>query len=411
MTLYAGTSLAGVFRSLDGGSSWTPMNDGLLDDETFRNSGLFIHSLVLDPADGVLRAGTENGVFAIRRPLRPRHAHRRRITYASSVGVTGRRSMAQIPDWRRDFRVARGSVVEQADRFGSFSLPNVTGDSELPEVVVKMVDPHGGHGVWLFHGSLTGLPYILTVTDTATGRVETYTNDPENRLCGVVDDPRSSTSPPARGTYLESPDPGAPESAASLAKAENGALSLLGGSILVHAFGLQRPPRSKRAGRRGRENDRYGYFSLPGFTGDPLFPEIYVKMVDFRAISGGFLLIFSGLTSLDYTLTVTDSVTRSRPGLTRGPASSAAARSGSPPGTDLLSARHRARRVVISRLQKRSASFLPGLHQESFGDLDFRLPLRRKERTAFTRQTISHCRIVRQLGEAAGLSYDTLRKV
>ena len=55
--------------------------------------------------------------------------------------------------------------------------------------------------------------------------------------------------------------------------------------------------------------DRYGYFSLPGFTGDSSFPEVYVKMVDYTAITGDFWFFHTGLTSLDYTLTVTDSVT------------------------------------------------------------------------------------------------------
>ena len=36
--------------------------------------------------------------------------------------------MAQIPDWQRNLRVARGSVIQQADRFGSFSFPDFTGD-------------------------------------------------------------------------------------------------------------------------------------------------------------------------------------------------------------------------------------------------------------------------------------------
>ena len=57
--------------------------------------------------------------------------------------------------------------------------------------------------------------------------------------------------------------------------------------------------------------DRYGYFSLPGFTGDASFPEVFVKMVDFTSISSDFLLFHTGLTGLDYTLTVGDTVTGS----------------------------------------------------------------------------------------------------
>ncbi len=55
--------------------------------------------------------------------------------------------------------------------------------------------------------------------------------------------------------------------------------------------------------------DRFGFFSLPDFTGDPQFPEVVVKMLDARAIGGKFWFFYTGLTSLDYTLTVTDSVT------------------------------------------------------------------------------------------------------
>ena len=39
-----------------------------------------------------------------------------------------------------------------------FSFPDFTGDPAFPEVVVKMVDPGQGRGVWVFHGSLTRPP-------------------------------------------------------------------------------------------------------------------------------------------------------------------------------------------------------------------------------------------------------------
>jgi hypothetical protein len=58
-----------------------------------------------------------------------------------------------------------------------------------------------------------------------------------------------------------------------------------------------------------RAGDRLGFFSLPALTGDPEFPEIIVKMVDARSIGSGFWFFHSSLTSLEYTITVTDSVT------------------------------------------------------------------------------------------------------
>ncbi len=302
-TMYAGTTLAGVYRSLDAGLTWVPMNDGL-EDGPFGRAGLWIHSLVLDPEDGVLRAGTANGVFAIRpgvssAPCAPSSRHLCLLDgrYRATV-------MAQIPDWQRSqgLQVARGVVVQQGDRFGGFSFPKFTGDSTFPEVVVKVVDP-GGDRLWVFHGALTNLPYILSITDTATGRVETYRNDAENRFCGGADVSAFLDEPTSPWDYvLES-------SATSRAGSQSESLSLLHDRFSITLTATS--PRHQRsdAGTAVKKTDRYGYFSLPGFTGDPALPEVYVKMMDKTHDSGKFWLFYAGLTGLDYTLTVRDIVT------------------------------------------------------------------------------------------------------
>ena len=57
-------------------------------------------------------------------------------------------------------------------------------------------------------------------------------------------------------------------------------------------------------------SDLFGYFSLPDFTGDPTYPEIFVKMADARTLPGASFWVFhTGLTDLEYTLRVTDQVT------------------------------------------------------------------------------------------------------
>ncbi len=81
---------------------------------------------------------------------------------------------------------ASGSAIASGDRFGFFGLPEVTGDPELPEVVVKMVDFTAITGkFWFFHTGLTGFDYTLTVTDSTTGAVRTY-GSPGN-FCGAAD--------------------------------------------------------------------------------------------------------------------------------------------------------------------------------------------------------------------------------
>jgi photosystem II stability/assembly factor-like uncharacterized protein len=56
-TLYAGTRGRGVLKSINGGTSWTSMNAGL--------SNLFVNALAIDPSNPArLHAGTDAGVYA-----------------------------------------------------------------------------------------------------------------------------------------------------------------------------------------------------------------------------------------------------------------------------------------------------------------------------------------------------------
>jgi hypothetical protein len=60
------------------------------------------------------------------------------------------------------------------------------------------------------------------------------------------------------------------------------------------------------------ENDSFGTFSLPAFTGNLSNPEVFVKIVDGRPVNGYFWVFYGGLTDVGYTLTVTDAVTGAR---------------------------------------------------------------------------------------------------
>jgi hypothetical protein len=66
-------------------------------------------------------------------------------------------------------------------------------------------------------------------------------------------------------------------------------------------------------GRAIAEGDSFGYFSFPDVTGDPDFPEVFVKMVNASgapAPHGGHDWVFhSSLTDLDYTVTVLEADT------------------------------------------------------------------------------------------------------
>ena len=85
-----------------------------------------------------------------------------------------------------------------------------------------------------------------------------------------------------------------------------------------HAFEVTLQATDPRTGNSGAgkaipQNDVFGYFTIPALVptapGAPLVPEVFVKMLDARAIGQDFWLFWGGLTDLQYTLTVRDTVT------------------------------------------------------------------------------------------------------
>ena len=205
--------------------------------------------------------------------------------------------------------MTRGFPVVQGDGFGYFSLPVFTGDPTLPEILVKMVDASASdwRNFWFFYSGLTDVTYTLTVVDTIAGKTNTYQNDLFQPLLrrsghlGISCGRRRhacQSSPSWRGL-----DP----------------RGLGRGTVPSRwAFHLTLSATDPRTGRTSQaaaipQGERFGYFSLPGFTGDASLPEVFVKMIDATSLAGSFWLFHSGLTDLAYTLTVADSTT----GLTR----------------------------------------------------------------------------------------------
>jgi hypothetical protein len=259
-----------------------------------------VNSLDFDPASAVLRAGTAHGIFALRRPQPPFTC----VPGEARACLLGGRFRVELEALRTsEGRRAEGVVVQAGDRHAVFSLPAFTGDPTFAEVAVKMLDPGGppGYGYWVFHGSLTTAAYVLTVTDSVTGRVETFRNRTENPSCGGA-----MTSAFVGDETPADPGLDADRRAAAPSRSSGAELLLLGSrfSIVLSAHSARHDRTEEGVAVRG--TDRWGYFSLPGFTGDAGFPEVVVKMADFRSLTGGFLVFHAALTGLEYTLTVTD---------------------------------------------------------------------------------------------------------
>jgi hypothetical protein len=83
---------------------------------------------------------------------------------------------------------------------------------------------------------------------------------------------------------------------------------------VAHQFRAQAFARDQRTGGTGTGfakalGDLAGYFSIPELTQSPDTPEVFVKIVDGRAINGRYWIFHGGLTDLEYTLTVTEEAT------------------------------------------------------------------------------------------------------
>lgn len=288
-TIYAGTD-QGVFRSADAGRHWAPLP--LL-------PNMDVRAIALDPAAQVLHAATAAGVYeaALTReaPSFPC------VASAQDLCLLGGRFRARARAWDpASNRFTMGTAVPETDAFGYFSLPEFTGDASLPEVLLKMVDAETPpwNADWVFHGSLTGLWYVLTVTDTLTGEVRAYQNDPYRAGCGGAD---TSAFPPP-----PSPAPARVPQARSLSS-DGAALALLSGRFQLTLSATDPNTGRTISGSAIPRADAFGYFSLPELTGDGSLPEVFVKMLDARPIGGGFWLFQTGLTNVSYVLTLTDS--------------------------------------------------------------------------------------------------------
>lgn len=285
--LYAATE-SGVYRTIDGARTWQPFSSGL--------GSLHVQPLVITPDGKWLHAGTDGGgIFELN--LETELSSLPCTQTATRLCLVGNRYAVELAAHRGEGPGNPGTARPLSDRAGYFSLTFATGDSQLPEVVVKMLadGAFGTVGAPIFYSSLTTLPYVFTVTDTVTGRVEVYASNADAPLCGRAD---LTFGAEASVQRLSAPAP--------VGETD---LQLLAGrfSVTLEA----RHPRTGQVahGVTMSSGDRFGFFSLPDFTGDPQFPEVVVKMVDYRAITDKFWFFHTSLTSLDYTLTVTDSVT------------------------------------------------------------------------------------------------------
>jgi hypothetical protein len=215
-------------------------------------------------------------------------------------------------DWR-DFSggSGRGTAVALTGDTGYFWFF----DPSNVEVILKVLDGQGLNGHhWVFYGALSSVEYTLTVTDTQTGAVRRYIN-PAGVLGSVADTqafgplgshlPGVVTAGPAP-VDSNSPRMGLRKATAEGSCAPSGTrLCLNDGRFAVEARWKDfqgNTGTGKAVTLAGGDTGYFWFFDASNV-------EVMLKVLDGRPLNGKFWVFYGALSSVEYTLTVTDTVT------------------------------------------------------------------------------------------------------
>ncbi len=223
----------------------------------------------------------------------------------------------------------RSVPVEVSDESGLFWFFN---EANI-ELVVKVLDGGGINGnYWVFYGALSDVEYWITVRETAGGGRRTYHN-PQGRICGQNDTaafPQGAAAGVVASRAKRAPgSPGIdllrigaePLGEARIARPVHGDGHCEPGPhrlcVLENRFALEvrfvDPNASYPEGDPGKAatvlpsltTEETGFF---WFFNEANI-ELAAKVLDGRKQNGRFWLLYGGVSDVEYTLTVTDTVT------------------------------------------------------------------------------------------------------
>jgi len=195
--------------------------------------------------------------------------------------------------WTNQFNGAAGSglAIPSTDSTGFFYFTDPTNY----ELIVKILPLNAG--ITVFYGELTDLQFVITVTDTASGTVKTFTNTPGD--CGGFDNdafPATAAAPVAAGDQRLAIG----KKAGTCAPSSN-TLCLLDRRFAIKVNWMNQFDGSSGVGSGRSLSDESGFFT---FT-DPTVLELVMKVVDFGNRTAFF---WGALSNLEYDISVTDTV-------------------------------------------------------------------------------------------------------
>ena len=176
---------------------------------------------------------------------------------------------------------------------------------ENVELIVKMLDGTGLNGFfWHFYGGLSDVEYWVSVRDTETGESRTFHNPPFE-ICGGADTQAFAPEPVEGTSVAQKALQSGLRSQVSAGVAEGAPLRL------QDRFEIEVEWADPRSGDRGvghplpelgTEETGFLWFFQPENI------ELVVKMLDGRPINGHFWLFWGGVSDVEYTIRVTDTV-------------------------------------------------------------------------------------------------------
>lgn len=210
-------------------------------------------------------------------------------------------------------------VSDESGMFWFFSSTNI-------ELVVKTLDGSGVNGhYWVFFGALSDVEYWVTVRDAAGGGRRTYHNPPAES-CGQSDitaflpaaSSVSGSSAAAAGkagidlvamkaVSIELPGVALAQEGAGTCESGADRLCLHGGRFSVEVEFTDPNVNERKAGQvvsslTTKETGFFWFFS-------PSNVELAAKVLDGRALTGKYWFLYGGLSDVEYTITLTDTVT------------------------------------------------------------------------------------------------------
>jgi len=308
----------GVFRSSDGGSTWTDLTGSLV---RTRVTG----PLAISPTDPrTLHVGTVTGVRTLVDPPACTAGPHHHCLLGGRFGVR--------VEWR-DFQGGSGSgttrpVTDDTGAFWFFEPSNL-------ELMVKVIDGRTVNGhFWVFYGSLSNVGFDLTVTDTFTGTTRVFENASGRFASAGITDAfpapaLSGAGVGARlGAGLETVSRGGPDNPSSGLASD---LRSAGGGLFV-VCGTQ----TNLCLQDERFRVEVTWRNFEGGAGSgrtiPLTPdtgafwffqpdnvELVVKVLDARTVNGHFWVFLGSLSNVGFEVVVTDTA-NGRTWIRRNPA-------------------------------------------------------------------------------------------